>query len=207
VIATVATAGLVPGLLFAIPANAEDAYGYVSAGHTVHGAQQLAVSTGVQAPTVQQSKYSSIDAATAYSEGAVAPGARTNVAWAQLVLTDGGWPVSANNTTVMVQWMDSENGAQDWWNRNNPLNDGYGSGGGAGLGSYPNLLVAAQDAATNLHRNSGYAAIVSDLAASAPAPTTATAIWDSPWAGGHYDYGRIWHAVNIATVAAPASAW
>ncbi len=124
--------------------------------------------------------------------------ASTNYDWARLVLTDGGWPLTYNNVTVITDWMTSEEPTSNWWDRNNPLNNGYGSGGGAGLGSYANLAIAAYDVAANLSYNPanptsntgnsglGYAAIVADFAASAPVTTTAKAIQYSYWAGGQY---------------------
>ena len=93
----------------------------------------------------------------------------------------------------------------DWWDRNNPLNNGLGSGGGGGLGSYANLLVAAHYVALNLEEGTAdYGAIVADLKASAAPSTTARAIWDSPWAASHYGYGSAWHSGPVATVAAQA---
>ena len=135
------------------------------------------------------------------------PGHSTNYDWANVVLQDGGWPVSTNNVTVITRWMDSEEPSSTWWNRNNPLNNGLGFGGGAGLGSYADLLTAAHYVAANLHGGSSYGAIVADLAASASPSTTAAAIWDSPWASSHYGFGASWHFGTVPTVAAPASAW
>jgi hypothetical protein len=31
-----------------------------------------------------------------------------NYDWADLVLTDGGWPTSSNNVTVLTEWMTAE---------------------------------------------------------------------------------------------------
>jgi hypothetical protein len=77
-----------------------------------------------------------------------------------------------DNITVLSQWMASEEPASDWHNRNNPLNNGDGSGGGAGLGTYDNLVIAAYYAAHNINANpSWYGQIDSDL----PACATATA--------------------------------
>ncbi len=81
-------------------------------------------------------------ATTTGPETLVASG--TNVDWAKLVLIDGDWPVTEANITFMMRWMRQENGADNWWNRNNPLNNGQGSGGGSGLGSYATLLDAAE---------------------------------------------------------------
>ena len=129
----------------------------------------------------------------------------TNEAWAKLVLMFGGWPQTDANVTVMLRWMRQENGPPDWWNRNNPLNNGYGSGGGAGLGSYPDLVSAAEYCAKNLQR--GYPEIVAGLQAGTSADATAAAIWASPWATSHYGNGTHWSTRPVDIVQAPASAW
>jgi hypothetical protein len=134
-------------------------------------------------------------------------GQSTNFDWANLVLKDGNWPQSSNNVTVLTQWMSSENPATNWYNRNNPLNNGLGSGGGAGTGAYSDLLIAAHYVAENLNGGSSYSAVVADLASSAAPSTTATAIENSPWASSHYGYGTSWHSGSVATVAAPSSDW
>jgi peptidoglycan hydrolase-like protein with peptidoglycan-binding domain len=140
--------------------------------------------------------------------GGGTPGESTNFDWARGVLHDLNAPQTSNNITVITQWMDSEEPVYDWWDRNNPLNNGLGSGGGEGLGSYSNLLVAAHYVALNLEDGTAdYGAIVADLKASAAPSTTARAIWDSPWAASHYGYGSAWHSGSVATVAAPRSAW
>jgi hypothetical protein len=142
-------------------------------------------------------------------------GMSTDFDWATLVLEDGGWPTSSNNVTVITQWMASENCIPTtstcpypWWNRNNPLNNGLGSGGGDGTGSYENLVIAAYYVALNLEAsNYGYPQIAADLAASAAPSTTATAIEDSDWAASHYGYGSGWHSSAVESIAAPESAW
>lgn len=131
----------------------------------------------------------------------------TNYDWARLVLLFGGWPRTNANVTVMVRWMRQENGTNSWWNRNNPMNNGYGSGGGGGYGSYNNLEIAAQAAADNLRLNSSYSTIVAAFAVSAPTAITERAIWDSPWASSHYGYGSRWHTNPVPEVKAPANAW
>ncbi|WP_203925094.1 hypothetical protein, partial [Rugosimonospora africana] len=134
--------------------------------------------------------------------------ASTNFDWAKVVLADGNWPVCGNNVTVLTQWMTNEEPPSDWWNRNNPLNNGDGSGGGAGLGSYDNLVTAAHYVAHNITVNpSWYGAIDSDLAACASPGTTAAAIWNSPWASSHYGYGSNWYSGTVNAYAAPASNW
>ncbi|AGW42478.1 hypothetical protein O159_25470 [Leifsonia xyli subsp. cynodontis DSM 46306] len=129
----------------------------------------------------------------------------TNESWAKLVLIVGDWPMTDANVTVMLRWMRQENGPPDWWNRNNPLNNGYGSGGGAGLGSYPDLVSAAEYCAKNLQQ--GYPGIVAGLQAGTNADATAAAIWASPWASSHYANGAHWSTRPVEIVQAPASAW
>ncbi|WP_353814486.1 hypothetical protein [Agromyces sp. SYSU T00266] len=131
----------------------------------------------------------------------------TNYDWAKLVLVFGDWPLTDENVRLMVEWMREENGPDDWWNRNNPLNNGYGSGGGSGLGSYDTLVTAAEYAASNLKKRSFYAGIVAGLEAGTSADATARAIWASPWASSHYGNGAWWSTAPVPVVAAPASAW
>ena len=127
--------------------------------------------------------------------------------WAKIVLIMGGWPVTENNVTVFTRWMRQENGPNNWWNRNNPLNNGWGSGGGGGTGSYANLIVAAENAAKALHSHPGYAAIVAAFAASAPTEVTESAIWASPWETGNYANGGNWHYSPVQVVKPPVGAW
>ena len=129
-------------------------------------------------------------------------GSGTNHDWARIVLLDGGWPQTDANITVLTRWMRQENGVDDWWNRDNPLNIGAG-----GFGTFPNLLAAAQATADLLHSNSGMTAIVAALAAGDDAARTESAIWYSNWAGGHYAYGAHWHYTPVDRVKAPAGAW
>jgi hypothetical protein len=131
----------------------------------------------------------------------------TNRDWAGLVLHYAGWPVRESNVTVILRWMRQENYVKSWWNRNNPLNNGWGSGGGGGTGSYPSLTVAAQNAAEALHTLPGYAGIRESFAASAPTEVTEAAIWASPWASGHYNNGAHWHYTPVEVLKAPPEAW
>ena len=131
----------------------------------------------------------------------------TNYDWAKLVLLSAGFPQSEGNVTVFTRWMRQENGADDWWNRNNPLNNGWGSGGGGGTGSYDNLVYAAQMAAEALHSNPGYGGIVAGFAASAPTAEIESAIWASPWASGHYANGGHWSYVPVTVVKSPDGTW
>ena len=133
----------------------------------------------------------------------------TNYAWAKLVLLMGGWPMSESNTTVILRWMRQENGTNNWWNRDNPLNNGYGAPGAGGTGRNANLIIAAKNAAGALHAGvgGGYGGIVASLAASASPQATAAAIWASSWSTSHYANGTHWSTRPVPVVKAPASAW
>jgi hypothetical protein len=179
-----------------VPSEAEALHSYI-----LENAQSLSAPQGVVAAVVSREAYS----ATPGVETLVASG--TNHDWAKMVLLFGEWPMTEANVTVLTRWMRQENGTNNWWNRNNPLNNGYGSGGGGGTGTYESLVVAAQKAAENLKRGSGYAAIRAALAASAPTNVTEQAIWASPWASGHYENGGHWSSRPVDVVKAPADAW
>jgi len=131
----------------------------------------------------------------------------TNYDFAKLVMIYAGWPQSDNNVTVFTRWMRQENGVDDWWNRNNPLNNGWGSGGGGGTGSYDSLDSAAQNAAEALLQNAGYAEIAAAFASSASTEVTEAAIWASPWASGHYANGGHWSYVEVPVVTSPEGTW
>lgn len=138
----------------------------------------------------------------------IAAGLSTNYDFARLVLEDGGWPTSANNTIVLTQWLRAEEPTSRWWNRDNPLNNGLGSGGGSGLGSYRSVVVAAFDVAKNLENPSfGYPLVAHDLAASVQSGTTARAIWRSDWASGHYGRGADWDTSPVPSVTSPPGVW
>jgi len=131
----------------------------------------------------------------------------TNYDFAKLVMLYAGWPQSENNITVFTRWMRQENGVDDWWNRNNPLNNGWGSGGGGGTGTYDSLDIAAQNAAEALLQNAGYSEIAAAFASSAETSVTEAAIWASPWATGHYDNGGHWSYVEVPVVKSPDGTW
>lgn len=131
----------------------------------------------------------------------------TNYDWAKLVLLDAGFPMTENNITVLTRWMRQENGPDNWFNRNNPLNNGWGSGGNSGLNPYPNLRVAAENVAAALHGNPSYSAIVAAFAESAPTSVTEQAIWASPWASSHYANGGHWAYTSVPVITAPKDAW
>ncbi|MEO8093294.1 MAG: hypothetical protein ABI632_00040 [Pseudolysinimonas sp.] len=164
-------------------------------------AQALDVSGSVAAVDVTRDGYS----ATPGIPTLVAGG--TNYDWAKLVLLEAGLPINDTTVTVFTRWMRQENGADDWWNRNNPLNNGWGSGGGGGTGSYDNLQIAAENAAAALLGNGGYSGIVAAFAAAASTESIESAIWASPWASGHYANGGHWSYTTVPTVKAPTDAW
>jgi hypothetical protein len=171
------------------------------AAYIEENAQTMVVPGSASAQVVARDGYS----ATPGIETLAAGG--TNHDWAKLVMLLAGWPMSENNITVFTRWMRQENGPDDWFNRNNPLNNGWGSGGGGGLGSYDNLVIAAENAAEALHSNPGYAAIKEAFASSAPTEVTEAAIWASPWASGHYNNGAHWSYAPVPVVVAPSGSW
>jgi len=128
----------------------------------------------------------------------------TNRTWAATVLKDMGAPETKNNVDNLTRWMDQENNAGVWTGvagRNNPLNNGLGSGGGAGLGSYPDLTQSAHYAAQMLgdpkssQKGSGISAIGDALKKDAPPAEFSHAVTSSKWAEGHY---------GVASAGAPA---
>jgi len=164
-------------------------------------AQSLEVSEEVAATTTGRDGFSTTAGYETLARGG------TNYDWAKLVLLYAGWPMSESNVTVITRWMRQENGPDDWWNRNNPLNNGWGSGGGGGLGSYDNLKLAAENAAEALHGNPGYSAIVAGFATSAPTAEIEQAIWASPWATSHYHNGTHWSQREVPRITSSAGTW
>jgi hypothetical protein len=186
--------------LTAILSVAPPAQPSVLEGYINRHAQSLDVSPTVQPTPAARADYSATPGIQTLVDGG------TNYDWAKLVLLDGGFPMTDANVTVMTRWMRQENGANDWWNRNNPLNNGLGSGGGGGTGSYANLVVAAQYLAKNLRRPM-FASIAAAFDSNAPTATIESAIWYSGWATGHYANGAHWHYTPVEVVKAPAGAW
>lgn len=131
----------------------------------------------------------------------------TNYAWAKMVLLFAGLPMTDDNVTVFTRWMRQENGADDWFNRNNPLNNGWGSGGGGGTGTYANLVTAAENAAEAMNTLPKYQGFVSAFRRSAPTAEIENAIWFSGWAAGMYANGTHWSYTPVDVVVAPAGAW
>lgn len=164
-------------------------------------AQSFRVPAAAAVAPVARDSYTSTPGIPTYVAGG------TNHDWAALVLLFGGFPVTEGNITVITRWMRQENYVDNWWNRNNPLNNGWGSGGGSGLGSYDSLVTAAENAAEALNTHSGYASIVAALRTGADTSTIEAAIWASPWASGHYNNGAHWSTAPVPVITAPADAW
>ncbi|RFA10230.1 hypothetical protein B7R54_14200 [Subtercola boreus] len=180
--------------------TADGAHGYVQT--SAQGSLQIVTVPGDAAGvTVTRDDYSATAGVKTLAAGS------TNKDWATLVLLLAGFPMTDSNITVMMRWMRQENGPPDWWNRNNPLNNGWGSGGGSGFGSYDNLSTAAANCAEALHSVSGYSAIVAGFQASAPTAQIESAIWASPWASSHYANGSHWSYAPVPVIASPAGTW
>jgi hypothetical protein len=167
---------------------------------TAHS-QTLTTSKSITDPTITRDGY------TTNPGPQMLAASGTNYDWAKLVMLSGGWPTSTGNITVMVRWMRQENGPPDWFNRNNPLNNGLGSGGGGGYGSYANLVIAAQKVAQNLSTNPVFSRVKAAFASSAPTNVIEQAIWASPWASSHYANGAHWAYTPVPTVTAPSRDW
>jgi hypothetical protein len=202
--AIVAVGGTVAFFLLAIPAlppPAPPTAEVLLAEFATNNAQSLVVPQHEASASVVRDTYS----ATPGIETLAAGG--TNHDWAKLVLLLADFPITEENVTVFTRWMRQENYVDAWWNRNNPLNNGWGSGGGGGLGSYDSLVTAAENAAEALRSNPGYGEIVAAFAASAPTEVTEAAIWASPWASGHYNNGAHWSYAPVPVIKAPTDAW
>ncbi|UFS59181.1 hypothetical protein [Subtercola endophyticus] len=180
------------------PLPVSQTYAFASSQGTV---QVIAVPGSASGVIVTRDDYASTPGLQTYESGS------TNRDWATLVMFLAGFPTTDSNVTVMMRWMRQENGPNDWWNRNNPLNNGWGSGGGSGFGSYDNLVTAAVNCAEALHSVGGYSGIVAGFQASAPTAQIESAIWASPWAASHYANGSHWSYAPVPVYASPAGTW
>lgn len=158
------------------------------------GAARSEAATG--AASLERDVFGSTSGPQAFIDGG------TNHDWAKLVLLYAGWPITEGNVTVITRWMRQENGPEDWYRRNNPLNIGMG-----GFASYSSLDESARVVAKALTTSGGYREIAAGFAAAADTATIEYAIWASPWAGGHYAWGGHWHYEPVPVVPAPRSAW
>jgi len=164
-------------------------------------AQSFVVPASVEPALVQRDEYGATPGYGTFIAGG------TNHDWAKLVLLMGEFPLTDSNVTVVTRWMRQENYVDAWWTRNNPLNNGWGSGGGGGTGRYVHLVDAAENAAEALHALPRYREIVATLQASAPTEQVERAIWFSGWATGLYNNGAHWSYTEVPVVPAPPSVW
>lgn len=197
--------GLTASLALAPPAPPTDAA--VLAAYVDAHAQEVRVSATAAAEQLSASGAIVRDEyhATQGIESLVASG--TNHDWARLVLLFAGYPMTDENVTVITRWMRQENYVDTWWNRNNPLNNGWNCGGGGGTGTCPSLVASARNAADALNSFRGYAGIRAAFLDGTSASAVEAAIWASPWASGHYNNGAHWHYNPVPVVVAPPSAW
>jgi len=201
ILGAVAGLGILTGCLAMAPLAAPPSIAEQQAEYAADNAQDFVLGSA-HAAAVTAAAPAERDAYDATPGPATFIAGGTNHDWAKLVLVYAGWPVTDNNVTVLTRWMRQENGADDWYNRNNPLNIGMG-----GFASYSSLDEAARVVAKALTTSSGYSGIAAAFAASADTATTEYAIWASPWAGGHYAWGGHWHYTPVDVVSAPRSAW
>lgn len=198
-------ASIVAGLVlaatlgFSTPSNDELLVAYID--ENAQSITPVAAAAVDALPAVERHEFDATPGFETFIEGG------TNHDWASLVLLMGEFPITDSNVTVVTRWMRQENYVDSWWNRNNPLNNGWGSGGGGGTGRYVDLVDAAENAAEALRTLPRYAEIVSTLEASAPTDEVERAIWFSGWATGMYNNGAHWSYTEVPEVRAPASAW
>lgn len=164
-------------------------------------AQTVTVSPAVELPEITRDAYGATPGYETFIEGG------TNHDWASLVLLMGEFPLTEDNVTVLTRWMRQENYVDAWWTRNNPLNNGWGSGGGGGTGSYATLVDAARNAAEALRSLPRYSEIVATLERQAPTEEIERAIWFSGWATGMYNGGSHWSYTEVPELEAPPAAW
>ena len=188
---------LIPGLAPPPPPSEAELH----AAWVEENVQALSVSAAVPADGLGRDTYAATPGIATLAAGG------TNYDWAKLVCLLAGFPMTESNITVIVRWMRQENFVDSWWNRNNPLNNGYGSGGGGGLGSYDSLVTAAENAAASFYGNPGYRPFVDAFLRSAPTEEIEAAIWASPWASGHYNNGAHWSYAEVPVITAPPEAW
>jgi len=173
--------------------------------HPVTGNEQMVDLVAAAEPAVAERDAPSSEVSPQRIKAALVA-AHDNYAWAKLVLYYGGWPITDESVTVMVRWMRQENGVDNWWNRNNPLNNGWGVG--SYMDSNDTLDSAAYNVADAIHSLGGYASI-RDAFAAGNLSTDAIwyGIWNSSWASGHYDGGTHYSSAPVPSVVAPAELW
>ncbi|TXK19415.1 hypothetical protein [Homoserinibacter sp. GY 40078] len=204
--ALVAAFGMTASLALAPPERPSQAS--VVHAYAVSHAQEVEVETDEAAEHLEETGAAVRDEFDATTGIETLKAGGTNYDWAKLVLLFAGFPQTDDSVTVITRWMRQENYEDSWWNRNNPLNNGWGASyGPGGTGSNVNLVEAARNAADALTSFSGYSGIRAAFEAGADSATIEAAIWASPWASGHYANGSHWHYTPVTVVTAPASAW
>lgn len=106
--------------------------------------------------------------------------------FAQAVLTDAGLPITQQNITNMLIWMQNENPVSNWAPRNNPLNASLGTSAADGTAGYKDLATAASYTAQMIkQRNMSpiYSALQKGGASQAE---FGKSVITSPWASSHY---------------------
>ena len=109
-----------------------------------------------------------------------------------------------DNVTVFTRWMRQENGADDWWNRNNPLNNGWGSGGGGGLGQLPEPRRRGRERRRGDAHPARLPGIRRRVRALGADGGDRGGDLGLNWASGHYANGGHWHYTPVDVVKAPA---
>ncbi len=161
-------------------------------------AQTIIIADNVTIPDITRDSFSAVPSLA--QQIRMAGASHTNYAWARVVLLIGGYPVNDHNVQVFLQWMRQENGVDDWWNRNNPLNNGWYTDGSY-MGSNSDLYSAADKVARAIQNYPAmYASFMSGNVDN-------QAIMWSGWASGHYGDGTHWSQSVVPEIEAPASAW
>lgn len=201
-LAITATAGVLAlGLIVALAPPTPPSDAELVAAYNARWGQTMQVPAHVEEIEVVRDSYEATPGIETLKAGG------TNHDWARMVLLFAEWPMTDDSVTVITRWMRQENYVDDWWLRNNPLNNGWGAEGGTFLGGNPDLVDAARDVADALTTNPGYSGIAAAFRRGAPSSEIERAIWASPWATGHYNDGAHWHYNAVPEVTAPASAW
>jgi hypothetical protein len=114
---------------------------------------------------------------------------QTAAQWAELVLLDGGAPVTQQNVANMLVWMVNEEPSNNWNDRNNPLNASLGTDAQDGTGWYSNLNTSAYYTAQMIFGQSNMSAIADALSSgTATKAQFGAAVISAPWASSHYGY-------------------
>jgi hypothetical protein len=112
-------------------------------------------------------------------------GTWTQQNWATAVLTDAGLPVTQNNINNIMRWMVAEEPANNWFDRNNPLNASLGTTASDGTASYTNLATGASYTAKMIQQ-SNMSGIYQALQSDGTPDAFSAAVVASPWASSHY---------------------